>query len=211
VGVAKNSRFLGVTAPIDAFFYLPYLQHSDDHSQMTVQVRTAGPPAPMIPQVEGVVTRLTPDLPMFDVETMFEALNTLAGLLIFKIGAALAAALGMMGLVLAVVGVYGVISYATSQRTREIGIRMALGAQSAMIAQMILRQGIGLIGFGLTVGVGGAFVVTRLVSNFVAVSATDPITYLTVSAGLASIALLACVVPAMRAAQVDPLVAFKHE
>src|SRR5262249_6294017 len=106
VGIARDSRFLGVTWPIDAYFYVPYAQHYEANSLATIQVRTAGPPELMIPEVERVIATLAPNLPAFDVETMTEALNTLAGLLIFKIGAAVAAALGTLGLILAIVGVY---------------------------------------------------------------------------------------------------------
>src|SRR5262249_46141771 len=152
-----------------------------------------------------------PDLPVFDVETMTEALNTLAGLLIFKVGAALAAALGGLGLMLAAVGVYGVISYAASQRAREIGTRMALGAESRHIRRMILAQRLILLGAGLIIGLAAAFSAARVVRSFIAVSATDPLTYWTVSATLAIVALLACYIPARRAMLVDPIVALRYE
>src|SRR6516164_4812767 len=143
VGVARNSRFLGVVPswPIDAYFYVPYAQHYETNSLETVQVRTAGPPELMIPEVEGVVATLAPDLPVFDAQTMTEALNTLAGLLIFEIGAVLAAAFGILGLTLAIIGVYAVISYTVSQRAQEIGIRMSFGANSQDVLLMILGEG----------------------------------------------------------------------
>jgi macrolide transport system ATP-binding/permease protein len=211
VGIARDSRFLGVTLAIDAYFYVPYSQHDEVNSLETFQLRTAGAPEVMIPEVERVIATAAPDLPVFDVETMTEALNTLAGLLIFKIGAALAAAFGLLGLILAVVGVYGVISYVASQRTHEIGIRMALGAHPRDILRMILGQGIVIIGVGLTVGFAAAFSAAHVVRNFVAVSATDPFTYLTVSATLALVAVLACYIPARRATKVDPMVALRYQ
>lgn len=211
VGIARDSRFLGVTLAIDAHFYVPYAQHVEVNSLETLQVRTAEAPELMIPEVERVIATVAPDLPVFDVETMTEALNTLAGLLIFKIGAALAAAFGLLGLILAVVGVYGVISYVASQRTHEIGIRMALGAHSQDILRMILGQGIVIVGVGLTVGLAAAFSAAHVVRNFVTVSATDPFTYLTVSATLALVAMLACYIPARRATKVDPMVALRYE
>ncbi len=211
VGIAKDSRFLGVTYAIGALFYVPWAQHGEANSLETLQVRTAGSPELMIPEVARVIAALAPDLPVFNVETMTEALNTLAGLLIFKIGAALAAAFGLLGLILAIVGVYGVISYAASQRTHEIGIRMALGAQSQDILRMILRQGIMIVGAGLIIGLTGAYSAARVVSNFIAVSPTDPLTYLTVSATLTLVALLACYFPARRATKVDPMVALRYE
>jgi predicted permease len=211
VGVAKNSRFLGVTYPIDALFYIPWAQHSAANSMETLQVRTAGSPASMIPEVERVIGTVAPDLPVFDLETMTEALNTLAGLLIFKIAAALAAALGTLGLVLAIVGIYGVVSYVAAQRSHEIGIRMALGARSLDILRMTLRQGIIIVGVGLIIGLAGALLASRLVANFIAVSPTDPLTYLAVPVTLTLVAVLASYIPSRQATEVDPLVALRHE
>jgi len=213
VGVARNSRFLGVVPswPIDAYFYVPYAQHYETNSLETVQVRTAGPPELMIPEVEGVVATLAPDLPVFDAQTMTEALNTLAGLLIFEIGAVLAAAFGILGLTLAIIGVYAVISYTLSQRTQEIGIRMSFGANSQDVLLMILGEGFIIVGAGLTIGLAGAVSAARVVRNFVTVSATDPLTYLAVSATLAVISLLAGYIPARRATKVDPMVALRYE
>ena len=142
---------------------------------------------------------------------MTEALNTLAGLLIFEIGAVLAAAFGILGLILAIIGVYGVISYAVSQRTQEIGIRMAFGADSQDILGMTLGEGLIIVGAGLTLGLAGALAAARVVRNFVTVSATDPLTYLAVSATLAVVSLLACYIPARRATKVDPIVALRYE
>ncbi len=211
VGIARDSRFLGVTLAIDAYFYVPYAQHHEVNSLETLQVRAAGSPELMIPEVERVIATVAPDLPVFDIETMTEALNTLAGLLIFKIGAAHAAAFGILGLILAIFGVYGVISYVASQRTHEIGIRMALGARSQDILRMILGQGIIIVGAGLTIGLAAAFSAARVVRNFVVVSATDPLTYLIVSATLTLVAVLACYIPARRATKVDPMVALRYE
>jgi putative ABC transport system permease protein len=165
----------------------------------------------MIPEVEGVVATLAPDLPVFDAQTMTEALNTLAGLLIFEIGAVLAAAFGILGLTLAIIGVYAVISYTLSQRAQEIGIRMSFGANSRDVLLMILGEGFIIVGAGLTIGLAGAVSAARVVRNFVTVSATDPLTYLAVSATLAVISLLAGYIPARRATKVDPMVALRYE
>jgi hypothetical protein len=211
VGVAKDSRFLGVTFPISAHFYVPYGQHYAANPLETLQVRTAEAPELMIPGLERAIATLAPDLPVFDAQTMTQALNTLAGLLIFKIAAVLAAAFGMLGLILAVIGVYGVISYAVSQRINEIGIRMALGAGSRDILRMILREGLVIVGAGLTMGLAGALLASRVVGNFVTVSATDPLTYLIVSVTLTLVSLLACYTPARRATKVDPMIALRYE
>jgi putative ABC transport system permease protein len=165
----------------------------------------------MIPAAERVLGDMAPELPVFDVKTMKEGLNTLAGLLFYKIGAVLAAVFGVLGLALAIVGVYGVISYAASQKTHEIGIRMALGAQPEDILKLILRQGLVIVAVGLTLGVMAALAVARVVGNFLTVSPMDPVTYLTVSALLTIVALLACYIPARRAMGVDPMVALRYE
>jgi predicted permease len=211
VGIARDSRFLGVTYPISAHFYVPYAQHYVANPLETLQVRTAETPELLIPELERTIATLAPDLPVFDVQTMTEALNTLAGLLIFKIAALLAAAFGMLGMILAVIGTYGVISYAVSQRTNEIGIRMALGANSQDVLRMIFAEGLLIVGAGLAVGLVGALLSARVVGKFVAVSATDPLTYLIVSATLTLVSLLACYTPARRATKVDPMIALRYE
>jgi putative ABC transport system permease protein len=211
VGVSRDSRIQGATGTIQTFFYVPFEQHSKTSSLETLQVRTAGAPSAMIPQLEHVLNTLAPDLPLFDVKTMTLALNTLNGLLTFELAAILAAALGSLGLVLSIVGVYGVVSYAANQRTHEIGIRIALGAQPADILKMIFRQGLVVVGIGLVLGLAVAFAAARVVGNFLAVSATDPLTYFSVSALLTLVALTACYVPARRAMRVDPMVALRYE
>ena len=211
VGIAKNARYNGVTGPIASFFYVPTAQHYTVNSLQVLQVRTAGAPALLIPEIEQLISSLAPDLPVFDVKTMTEALDTLNGIMMFQVGAGLAAALGILGLVLAIVGVYGVISYAVSQKTHEIGIRMALGAQRTSILKMILGQGMVIVGIGLVLGIGGALAAAKVVGNFLAVSASDPLTYASVTGLLTLVALTACYVPAYRAMRVDPMVALRYE
>jgi predicted permease len=210
VGVIKNIHFADFDSPIEAFFYSAMAQ---DYSPLqTLHVRTTGSPEAMIPILEQEIGKVAPGLPMFDVETMTQAMNTLNGLLLFQIGAGIAAALGILGLVLAVVGVYGIVSYVTSQRTHEIGIRLALGAEPRQILKMVLRQGLVIIGVGLAVGLVSAVAAGRLASNFlVGVNPTDPLIFGGVSAFLACIALLACYIPARRATKVDPMVALRYE
>jgi putative ABC transport system permease protein len=118
----------------------------------------------------------------------------------------------LLGLVLAIVGVYGVVSYATSQRTHEIGIRMALGAQSREILGLVLRQGLLIVSIGLAVGLLLATVAGRVVGQFlVGVGGTDPLSFALVSVVLAAVALFACWIPARRAMRVDPAIALRHE
>jgi predicted permease len=211
VGITRNSRFNGVTGPFRNYFYIPLAQHYSSNSLATLQVRTIGAPQAMIPEIEHLIQTLASDLPVFDVKTMTEALNTLNGLMMFQLGAGLAAALGTLGLLLAVVGVYGVVSYAASQKTHEIGIRMALGAQPMSILKMVFGQGMLIVALGLVLGLGAAFAAAKVVGSFLAVSGTDPLTYTVVTALLTLVALTACYVPARRATRVDPMVALRYE
>ena len=211
VGVAKDSRYQGMTGAISPYFYMPFRQHYAYNSLEALQVRTASDPRPMIPGIERVIEGLAPELPLFDVKTMTESLNTLNGLLFYKLGAVLAGLFGILGLVLALVGVYGVISYAASQRTHEIGIRLAIGAQRVDILRMILGQGIWIVGIGLMIGIAAALAVGRVVGNFLTVSPNDPLAYVGASLALTIVALLACYIPSSRAMRLDPMVALRHE
>ena len=211
VGVAKDARYILVRGPEYPLVYVPFDQHVADASLETLQVHTAGDPKLIIKEVERTIGSLAPDLPVFEVKTMQEALYTLNGFLAYEVAAGLAAAMGFLGLVLSIVGVYGVISYAASQRTHEIGVRMALGAQPRQILRMILRQGIVIVVVGLVVGVLAALAAAKVVGTFLTVSPTDPITYAAVSVLLTLVALAACAIPARRAMRVDPVVALHYE
>jgi putative ABC transport system permease protein len=203
IGVAKNGKYLEPSEEVAAYFFLPVEQHYV--SFRTLQVRTSVPPETMIPEVEKVVRSLAPDMPMFDVRTMRSALNGINGFFLFRIGAGLTATLGLLALALATVGVYGVVSYSVSQRTHEIGIRSALGAQRGDILKMILKQGVAAIlsgialGLVLAVGAGGI-----LKSMLVGVGPYDPLTFIAISGLLAGIATIASLIPALRALRIDP-------
>ncbi len=207
VGVAGNSHTLTLTGKPAPYFYVPLQQFF--MSYQTLQVRTAGDPRAMVPGIEHLIASMAPGLPVFDVETMREALSS--GLIAFQFGAVLATALGILGLVLAMVGVYGVTSYAMVQRTHEIGIRLALGAQPDSILRMMLRQGGFVIAIGMCIGVLAALGAGRVAGRFLMVSGTDPLTYVTVCIALATVALIACWLPARRAMRVDPAIALRHE
>jgi putative ABC transport system permease protein len=151
-------------------------------------------------------------MPVFDIQPMTTALETVNGFLLYQLAAAVAAALGILGLILAVVGVYGVISYAAAQRTHEIGIRLALGAEPRQILKMVFRQGFVIVGAGVLAGILSAVAMARLVGNLLfGVPPGDLLTYISTTVLLAAVALLACYLPARRAMRVDPIVALRYE
>ncbi len=210
VGVVQNSRMNQMYGPFEPIFYLPTAQSYAPAE--TLQIRSEQSAQSIVPQVRAVAQSLAPTVPIYGVRTMTEVLHGGNGLLFFEIGASLATALGLLGLVLAIVGVYGVMSYAVSQRTQEIGIRIALGAQPRDILRIIGRQGVVIVVSGLTVGLLAALAVGRLVSDFlVGIAPSDPITYAGVSTLLAMIACLATYIPTRRATKVDPMVALRYE
>ena len=210
VGVVKNSVTGSISDTIEPFFYQVFAQKF--MTPATLQVRTIGASDSMTHGILGIIRTAEPAMPVFDVQTMTKALDTLNGLMIYQLGAGLAASLGILGLLLAVVGVYGVVSYAASQRTHEIGIRIALGAQREQILKMIFRQGLLIVGLGLAIGILATLGISRLVSSLlVGVAGTDPLTYAAVAILLTSVALAACYIPARRAVRVDPMTALRYE
>ena len=213
VGVAGNSRMrVDFSRPIGPFLYVPLSQNYDYRMPVTLQVRTSLPAAAMEREVVGAVHSLAPTIPVMDIQTMTAELYNINSFQLFQIGAGLASLLGILGFALALVGVYGVVSYGASQRTHEIGIRLALGAQQADVLRMVLRQGVFIVGAGLVAGILAAAAIARLVGDFLyGVSPLDPITYLGASVLLAGVALLACYVPARRAMKVDSVTALRNE
>ena len=210
IGVVKNSVTGDISDQILPYFYLPFAQKY--RTPTTLQVRTIAAPGPMASGILGIVRSIEPAMPTFDVQTMSQALDTINGLMLFQIGAGLAGSLGILGLVLAIVGVYGVVSCSASQRTHEIGIRMALGAQPGQVLGMIFGQGLRIVCIGLGIGILAALGISKMVgSMLIGITGTDPVTYAAVSVVLATVALLACYIPARRAMKVDPMVALRYE
>jgi len=211
VGVVTNSRTEDLYSAIGAAFYIPIWQ--DYTSAQTLQIRTSGQPQATAADISSLVRKLAPTVPVLSVRTMSDAVrNGANGLLLFNLGAKLTAALGFLGLTLAVVGMYGVMAYAVGQRTQEIGVRMALGAQRRTILWTVSRQGLAIIGSGLPIGLLTALAAGRLVGEFlVGVGPADPVTYISVSILLSLIAWAACYVPARRAVHIEPTVALRCE
>jgi predicted permease len=211
VGLARDGQSMWHFSPEpQPYFYLPLAQNFT--SFLSLQVRTTVPPESLILGVQGQIRDLAPDLPIFDARTMQQGIHGLGGLFIFRLAAALAGVMGILGLTLATVGVYGVVSFGAAQRTREIGIRMALGATRRGILVAIVRQGLQLALIGIASGLMGAFALSRLLrSMLVGVKPGDPGTFIGVSLLLLSVALLASFIPARRATKVDPMVALRYE
>jgi putative ABC transport system permease protein len=210
IGLTKDSKYLALFEKPLPYMYIPSDQ--DFGPLRTLQIRTTVLPETLMNRLRETVRELDPDMPIGDLQTMNRSLNGAQGFLIFRIGAMQAGLLGLLGLALAVVGVYGVVSYGAAQRTREIGIRMALGAMPRDIFRIILGQGVWLIVSGVVLGLAGAAAMTRLLNRFLLlVSATDPLTFITVTLLLTSAALWACYLPARRATRVEPVVALRHE
>jgi ABC-type antimicrobial peptide transport system permease subunit len=177
---------------------------------MTLVLRTRGNPAGYAPLVRRAIRNIDPTLAVFDVRTMETQLSQ--ALFLPRAAAFLFGLAGFMGLLIATVGVYGVISFAVAQQTKEIGIRMALGARRGQVLGIVLKQGLGLTVIGSAVGLGLSLVLARLAASLLyGVSPTDPVTFLCVPMFLLLVALVACVVPALRAASLDPLRALRYE
>ena len=210
IGVAKNSRMNQLYGAYDPLCYLPMTQNYA--AVENLQIRTRQAPESLVREIHEIVQSLAPAMPVYGVRTMDDVLHGMNGLLLFEVGAGLAAGLGLLGLTLAIVGVYGVMSYSVSQRTKEIGIRMALGANPRDILTVVGLQGLTIVTLGIAGGLTAAFAVGRLVSDFlVGVSPSDPLTYVSLSLLLMIVALLASYVPARRATKVDPMVALRYE
>ncbi len=208
VGIARNSVVNAIGEVPPPLVYLPLTQ--DYAPAATLQVQTAGKPEAVIAGVRAQIQSLEPNLAITNVQTIGEIIDQ--GLWAPEMGAALLTLFGGLALVLAAVGVYGVLAYSVTQQTREIGIRMAMGAERADVLGLVVGQGLKLTGVGLAAGILVALALTRKLSSLLfGVSAYDPLTYASVILVLVFVALLACYIPARRATRVDPLVALRYE
>ncbi len=210
VGVARNAKNNDLIDTPGLFFYVPITQ--EYNATHVLQLRTSVPPETLILPVEALVREFDQNLPLFDVMTMEKSLTGANGFFLYKMGAAFAGTLGALGLLLAVVGVYGVVSYGATRRTHEIGIRMALGAQPGSVFGLVLRQAAILVSSGIAIGLLAALGVTKLLSSLlVGVTSYDPLTFAAVAFLLILAAFVACYIPAHRAMRVDPMEALRYE
>jgi putative ABC transport system permease protein len=208
VGVVRNTVVNNIGEEPQPLVYLPLAQNYSPAA--TLQVRTSGRPEALISTVRAQVQSLDTNLALTNVQTIGELIGQ--GLWAPRMGAALLAVFGGIALILAVIGVYGVLSYSVNQQTREIGIRMAMGAQTSGVLRLIVGQGMRLAAAGLGLGLLVAFAAMRLLGSLLfGVSAHDPLTFAAVSTVLAVAAVLACYIPARRATKVDPIIALRYE
>jgi predicted permease len=209
VGIARDVKIRQLTERPQPYLYLPLAQSAAP--DVSLLVRTVGDPRRVEAALRDLVARLEPDVPIAGVRTL-EQMVAGRALLLPRLSAQFAGVFAAFAVLLAVIGLYGVMSYTVNQRSREIGIRMALGARGSAVVAMVLRGGMRLAAAGLVLGVVLAFAATRLLAGLLfGVQPADPATYATVALLLAMVALAACVVPARRAARVDPLIALRSE
>jgi hypothetical protein len=210
VGVAADSKYLAVfEQPLPHIYFS--MRQTPSYMRV-IYLRSSAPPELLGPLVEREIQALDPDVPVADVKSLMHVIEGGMGFLLFRVGTLQAASMGILGLLLAVVGVYGVVSYGASQRTREMGIRLALGAEPSVVRGLVLRQGAVLVAGGIVFGLLAAAGVTRALSRFFyLVGSTDVTTFAVVTALLSVIALVACYLPARRAMRVDPMIALRHE
>ncbi|MFN8668974.1 MAG: ABC transporter permease [Gemmatimonadaceae bacterium] len=208
VGVVPTGKYVRLGEEPTAFMYFPQAQ--EWRAEMTLHLRVDGDPLAIIPQLRSEVAALDANLPVADVKTMKNHLGF--ALLPARLAGTSLGVFGALGLLLAAVGMYGVMSYAVAQRTREIGIRMAIGAARGEVVRMVMRQGLSLVVAGGVIGIGVALGVARVIRGVLYGSgATDPLTFTVVPLVLAGVAALACWVPARRAAGVDPVLAIRSD
>jgi putative ABC transport system permease protein len=206
--VARDSKEGGLDEKPMPFVYLPLYQVY--RATMIVDARTTGDPLAFGNTVENTIHEMNADLAVFDVVT----LQSRADLATFpqRIAGTFVGAFGLLALVLAAVGIYGVTAYSTRQRTHEIGIRMALGASKRDILRLVLQRGLSLMLIGVVLGLAASFALTRyLASLLLGVTPTDALTFSSVVILLCAVALFACLIPARRAMRVDPMIALRYE
>lgn len=208
VGVARDVKSDSLGDAGSPMLYLPLSQNP--LTSLSVQVATTGEPAALAAQMRAVVRDADPYLPVNELRTMPQHLRY--ALFLPRIGALLLGIFGLLALFLATSGVYGVMAYDAAQRRREIGIRMALGARIRDVVRLIVSQGMKVVCVGLGIGLALAWGLSRLLSGLLfGIEATDPLTFAAITALLGAVALLACLLPALRAARVDPMAALRHD
>ncbi|HEU4766010.1 MAG TPA: ABC transporter permease [Pyrinomonadaceae bacterium] len=213
VGIAEDAKYTSQREDVEPTVYRPWRQSLRSVGSATFEVRTNGDPLSIVAGIRQAVREVDGNLPVSDIRTQLQQADETTSM--ERLFAKLLAMFGVIAQLLAAIGLYGVMAYSVTQRTHEIGIRMALGADRGRVLRMVLRQGMTLTIVGVAIGITGAFVLTKyletLTSMLFGVAPRDPGTFALIAGGLTLIALLACLVPARRATRVDPLVALRYE
>ena len=212
IGIVADVRQMGLDEPVKAEMYFPYQQQTqyDFYNPRDLAIRTSGDTTSLVGAVRQIVYEVDPDQPVSNVATMADVLGVEAAQR--RMGMIMLVAFAGLALLLASLGIYGVLAYFVTQHTNEIGVRMAVGASPLNILALVLRKGMGLTLLGVGIGLAASFVLTRLMSSLLfGVKASDPITFVSVPLVLAVVALIACLIPARRAMKVDPMIALRYE
>jgi putative ABC transport system permease protein len=208
IGIVADSRHKDLDGEIEPMSYWPHPELA--FGFMTLVIRTKGDAANVAASARNVIQTIDPEQPVSDVRTLESVLGK--SIAKARFSTLLLTVFAGVALVLAAVGIYGVISYLVTQRLHEIGVRMALGAQAGDVLKLVLRNGMVLALVGVLIGLGGAFALTRVMTTLLfGITPTDAVTFGTVSALLLLVALFACYIPARRATKVDPLMALRYE
>jgi predicted permease len=206
VGVVRNSTHMLMNESPEPMVYMSFFQAGDE---TIVQVKTEGNPVDLAPAVENAIHQIDTQLPVFDVRSMRESTQMASSFAVIQ--SALAGMFALIGLVLAVTGIYGVVAYRTQMRTHEIGVRMALGASRVEVLRLVLLQGVWLTGIGLALGLAFALGLTRVIARLLyGIGANDPVTMVSVVTLLGAMSLLACYFPAHRAMRRNPVTAIRE-
>jgi predicted permease len=210
VGIASDAKYSSLREDPPATFYLPYRQQLEGEQSMTYEISTHMQPAAIVPSLRSAVASVDKDVPLLDVRTQQEQIDDTTKE--ERIFASLTSGFGVLALILACIGIYGIMAYSISRRTNEIGIRMALGAQPDRVLRMVLREAWWLALIGVTAGLGAALAMGRLITSMLyGLKSWDPVTLGLAALLLVAVALAASWVPARRAAGVEPMEALRHE
>jgi putative ABC transport system permease protein len=211
VGIARDVRQMGAEEPVKPEMYFPYQQGIEPfYTPRDLVVRTTVEPLSLVSAVTTAIHQIDPDQPVSNVRTLEQVVSEETSSR--ELSMTLLTIFAGLALLLATLGIYGVLAYFVVQHTQEIGVRMALGAQRRDIVTMVLKRGMSLVLLGVVIGVAGAFALTRLMSSMVyGVNVSDPLTYTLIGLLLVSVAVVACLVPAGKATRVDPLTALTYE
>jgi len=212
VGIVADVRQMGLDEPVKAEMYFPYQQQApyDFYIPRDLVIRTTGDTSSVVASVRQIVHEVDPDQPISNIATMSDVLGEEAASR--RTGMIMLVAFAGLALLLASLGIYGVLAYFVTQHTNEIGVRMAVGASPFNILGLVVKKGMGLTLFGVGIGLAVSFALTRLMSSLLfGVNASDPLTFVSVPLVLALVAFVACLIPARRAMKVNPVIALRYE